>query len=391
MSTVVPLKLSEFNISDCTGFLIEDPLERLPEPFEVWHKLAKSLPELVKKGVFRDAVDELPILDSSVLKDERQQRLAHLQLSVIASGYVWQDENVPKKLPVCVAIPLWNVSETLGVKPVVSHPGLFLANWQRKDTSELPSLSNMRCLYSLPGGEDADWFLIITNAVELEFAPALKCIVNGAYSMDIGDMDGLASELIGIRDALVNMKETFTNIHDKVSPAAFYNDLRPFLGGWGKEGSALPDGLLFEGVSDVPVKCIGDTGAQTSIFACLDAFLGIQHSQPESKTFLLLMKDYMVREHRMFVEALEKRPSTREFVVSSCDEKLKGAYNDCLTAAADFRSFHIQVVAKYIVSMANKDQQDSKEKSEDKGTGGTNVMPFLKGLRTETKDSVITK
>lgn len=31
--------------------------------------------------------------------------------------------------------------------------------------------------------------------------------------MDIGDADGLASELNGIRDALVNMKATFTNIH----------------------------------------------------------------------------------------------------------------------------------------------------------------------------------
>lgn len=33
--------------------------ERLPELFEPWHTLAKSLPELVEKGVFREAVSEV--------------------------------------------------------------------------------------------------------------------------------------------------------------------------------------------------------------------------------------------------------------------------------------------------------------------------------------------
>ncbi|RUS83670.1 hypothetical protein EGW08_008576, partial [Elysia chlorotica] len=117
----------------CTFFFSQ---EILPSYFDPWNHLASRLPKLVEERKFREEVNELPQLDASVLKGHRQLRLAHLQLSLIASGYVWQDgdRGVAKVLPQCIAVPYCQVSERLGIPPVLNHPSLVLANWALVDS-----------------------------------------------------------------------------------------------------------------------------------------------------------------------------------------------------------------------------------------------------------------
>lgn len=50
------------------------------------------------------------------------------------------------------------------------------------------------------------------------------------------------------------------------------------MSGW-RGNPALPAGLVYEGVSDVPVQLYGETGAQSSIVPAFDAALGITHQQ----------------------------------------------------------------------------------------------------------------
>lgn len=97
--------------------------------------------------------------------------------------------------------------------------------------------------------------------------------------------------------------------------------------------------------------------------------------------------------HQKFLHSLESKPSVREFVLSEGDDSLLAIYNECVDAMVSLRNYHLQIVAKYIVIPAkqSKNTQPSEEpsESENKGTGGTDVMKFLKSVRDTTKAALL--
>ncbi|ELK08740.1 Indoleamine 2,3-dioxygenase 1 [Pteropus alecto] len=160
--------------------------------------------------------------------------------------------------------------------------------------------------------------------------------------------------------------------------------------GW-KGNPLLPEGLLYEGVWDTPKKFAGGSAAQSSIFQCFDVLLGIEQSAGEASAaeFLQEMRTYMPPAHQNFLRSLESGPSVREFVRSKGDASLQKTYNECVEAMVLLRSYHLQVVTDYIVTPArqqSKKNQKSEEpsKRENKGTGGTDIMNFLRNVRSTT-------
>lgn len=89
------------------------------------------------------------------------------------------------------------------------------------------------------------------------------------------------------------------------------------------------------------------------------------------------------------------------------------AYNEAVAALISFRNIHIQIVARYIVmpsrsppasyivkrkgvnlaTASSKGQVTDDTGAPDRrplhGTGGTNLMPFLKRTRDETRDTTL--
>ena len=57
------------------------------------------------------------------------------------------------------------------------------------------------------------------------------------------------------------------------------------------------------------------------------------------------------------------------------------SYNEAIDAFVEFRSSHVVVVTRYIVSQRKFSVNSSLE---ERGTGGTDFMPFLKKLRDDT-------
>jgi len=47
-----------FCISDKVGFLIENPVRKLPEQFAKWEELAKNVVDLLEKNCFRKTIEE---------------------------------------------------------------------------------------------------------------------------------------------------------------------------------------------------------------------------------------------------------------------------------------------------------------------------------------------
>ena len=182
------------------------------------------------------------------------------------------------------------------------------------------------------------------------------------------------------------MKNTFKNIHGLISPDIFYNTFRPFLSGFGGEGSPHPEGIIFEGISDKPIQMIGGSAAQSSTLQCLDAAFSVKH-EPKIQNFLVKMRDHMPKVHKEFIETIAEKSNIRNYVMKSEDEKLKEIFNDVLLAMVDFRSFHIQIVTKYVVITSSRQKGDNLLSK--RGTGGTNLLPFLKSIRKATSDKLV--
>ncbi|ELK28840.1 Indoleamine 2,3-dioxygenase 1 [Myotis davidii] len=382
--------VEEYHIDEDVGFALPNPLEELPYPYDAWISIAKNLPVLIKNDELRAEVEKLPMLSIDDLQGHRLQRLAHLALGYITMAYVWgQGDDVRKVLPRNIAVPYCNLSEKLGLPPILVYADCVLANWKKKDPS-----GNMDILFSFPGGDCGKGFFLISLLVEIEAASAIKVIPTIFKAVQNQDRDTLQKALRDITSCLKKALEVFHQIHEYVDPDLFFNVLRIYLSGW-KGNAKMPEGLLYEGFWDTPKMFAGGSAAQSSIFQCFDVLLGIQHSSDEASSaeFLQEMRTYMPPAHQKFLHSLESKPSVREFVLSEGDDSLLAIYNECVDAMVSLRNYHLQIVAKYIVIPAkqSKNTQPSEEpsESENKGTGGTDVMKFLKSVRDTTKAALL--
>ncbi|XP_014438125.2 indoleamine 2,3-dioxygenase 1 [Tupaia chinensis] len=386
--------LQDYHIDEDVGFALPNPLEMLPPDYDSWIFIAKNLPELIKSGQLRAEVEKLPMLSVDDLQGHRAQRLAHLALGYITMAYVWGqgDGDVRKVLPSNIAIPYCRLSEKLGLPPILVYADCVLANWKKKDPDGPLTYENMEILFSFPGGDCSKGFFLVSLLVEIAAASAIKVIPTIFNAVQHQDRDTLQKALLDTASCLHKALEVFHQIHDYVDPKLFFNVLRIYLSGW-KGNPQLPDGLLYEGVWDTPRKCAGGSAAQSSIFQCFDVLLGIQQrdSGESAAEFLQDMRTYMPPAHRDFIRSLESGPSVRKFVLSEEDAGLQEAYDKCVNALVSLRSYHLQIVTKYVVIPARQQSKGDKvaEEQGHKGTGGTSLMNFLKSVRSTTMKSLL--
>lgn len=94
-------------------------------------------------------------------------------------------------------------------------------------------------------------------------------------------------------------------------------------------------------------------------------------------------------------------------MLNQADERLTEAFDHCVAQLVLLRSYHISVVSRFITVPASRAKQlrsagpassedpDPVQKAplalEEKGTGGTGIMSFLKCVRDRTKEVWISK
>ncbi|NWI60721.1 I23O2 dioxygenase, partial [Calyptomena viridis] len=396
----LPLALSRFQVSEEFGFLLPDPLTELPAPYGPWMEVAHELPQLIKSRRLRSRVQQIPQLSTRHLRGHEELHLAHLVLSFITMGYVWQEgeEGTVQVLPRNLAVPYWEVSKALGLPPILSHADFVLANWRRKDPN-----GNLDPIITLPGGESLRGFILVTLLVEKAAVPGIKAgaTIGALRAVLQQDEETLHRALEELAGAIEAMSKALRQMHDHVDPAVFYAVIRIFLSGW-KDNPAMPEGLVYEGVSEEPLQYSGGSAAQSSVLHAFDELLGIQHAQ-DSTAFLHRMRDYMPLPHRAFVEQIRRAPSLKQHVLSSRDRRLHAAFNRCVSVLTDFRSCHITIVSKYISAAAAKAKAGQVAPStragsavgkppaalEAKGTGGSHIFAFLKSIRDTTREGMI--
>jgi indoleamine 2,3-dioxygenase len=125
------------------------------------------------------------------------------------------------------------------------------------------------------------------------------------------------------------------------------------------------------------------------------------------------MRAYMPRHHRNFLRHLDAAPRPlRAEVARRCDTALTEAYNAALDALRRFRDAHLRMVALYIVGPSRRVRGPSAPVAREeegggaktcegqtslatgatgqlRGTGGTDLVRFLKGVRDRTSEAAL--
>nr|AIF73519.1 indoleamine 2,3-dioxygenase [Volvox ferrisii] len=231
---------------------------------------------------------------------------AYSVLSFLAHGYMWCEPGPPPAvLPAVLAVPWAAVASAIGMPPVLTYATYNLLNWRRLETEHDSSvaLGNIVCLQNFLGGPDEEWFRCVHVEVEAQAGPAVAGLTAMQTAAAAGDAVGVTAGLRRITRALQLMQSSLSRMGEGCDPYIYYHRVRTPMSGW-RGNPALPQGLIYEGVSDVPVQLYGETGAQSSVLPAFDAALGIEHDLVWLRDYLDAMTSHMPPHHRAFIAQL---------------------------------------------------------------------------------------
>lgn len=392
---------------------------------------------------------QLPVLPTVELKTSEQLlRRAHHVLAWVMHFYIntlTPDEALI--IPRPISIPLLCVSQYLALPPLLTYSDDVLYNWTylrpptpvpsvmgpfEAPASPIPTIDNLKCQTLFTSTVDEQEFYLASARIELRGVEALELMRSTMDEAFVGDnlaIRRIASFLTRLAAVIRDMTVLLLAVRDGCDPEVFYNDIRPWFKG--EDSKAGERKWIFEGIEDypelkMPTELSGPSAGQSSIIHALDVFLGVDqysHSHSASpsdsrKSFLDRMQSYMPRHHRAFLDHLKANPRPLRSLVETASEQLQNptgdvdlhpneylmaGYNAAVQALKEFRDAHLKIVALYIVGPARKVHSgerktvkvpattilESKERETIKGTGGTDLMPFLKSVRDATASARI--
>ena len=380
--------IAAFEISHERGFLpVHDPLTRLPKAFDAWETVALRLPKLLASDQVRRTITDLPPFPVEAINDCRERERAMVLLSYLGHAYVWGGPRPELILPARLAVPWYEIAESLGRPPVLSYSSYALHNFFRFDASREIECGNLALIQNFLGGIDEEWFILIHVEIERKAAPAIAVLHDCLDAAEAGEHKQLEILLSQVESSLSAIFATLRRMPEHCEPFIYYHRVRPYIHGW-KNHPDIPDGVIYEGVKAYrghPQQFRGETGAQSAIVPSLDAMLGVKHKEDELSAYLREMRTYMPPAHRAFIESLERRTPVRPFVQRAGRQPLTAAFNACVETLQAFRSLHLEYAASYIFRQAQTDEKNPHAV----GTGGTPFMEYLKKHRDETAEHCV--
>ena len=343
----------------------------------------------------------------------------------------------PIRIPSPISLPLLQISAQLQLPPLLTYSDSVLYNWHLNtdDPDALPSQSTIQCNTTFTSTSDEAEFYLVSARIELAAVEALDLMRSTMDELFVGDniaIRRITEYLHQLTIVIRQMKLILLNIKKTCNPEIFYHQIRPWLRGEDRQSGRK---WIFEGIEQdpslvEPVELSGSSAGQSTILQALDIFLGVDHFGEEKEeeeqsnrcleqqgSILKRMRLYMPRHHRNFLTHLENNPRPlRQLVTSIISSSgsssdtdqglLKKAYNDAILSLKDLRSSHMNIVALFIIGPAarhdrlisttsdsDSDHVGFEKRNEEllssKGTGGTDMVRFLKGIRDRTGDTLI--
>ncbi|KAL4064593.1 Indoleamine 2,3-dioxygenase [Scleroderma yunnanense] len=297
-----------------------------------------------------------------------------------------------------------------------------------------PALDNLRSQDLFTGTPDEEAFYLSSARIELRGVEALDLMRATMDEMFVGDeiaVRRITLYLGRLAEVVHDLVGILMDVRKECDPDIFYRRVRPWFCGqdadpagreWEFEGVGVGQGVRewdIEGDGngddlEKPEDLSGPSAGQSAFIHALDIFLGLDnctqggtHTQPPSqsdaRTLLRRMQIYMPRHHRAFLRHLTANPRPVRTLVERGNPELVGAYNQAVGAVKAFRDAHIRIVAIYIVGPASRERLDDGKGGDEKGgglregirqaalrgTGGTQLVQFLKGVRDKTAEALV--
>ncbi|KAG1852990.1 Indoleamine 2,3-dioxygenase [Suillus tomentosus] len=427
------LAAHDFDVDTRTGFMPPDPpLSRLPAQWELWEtaldaamqaklqlsvKRCLTVEEKNSSESWREHVRKLPVLPMSELThSELLLRRAHHVLTFIMHFYIY---TLPLSssvlIPEPISVPLVAISNHLQLPPVVTYSDNVLYNWDvihpRAQTElgfEAPALDNLRSQDTFSGTIDEQEFYLASARIELRGVEALELMRATMDELFVGDkiaIRRITAYLYKLASVVRDLTTILLDVRKGCDPNTFYHSIRPWFRG--ADSDPAHRKWVFEGVEEQPTDLSGPSAGQSALIHALDVFLGLDNCNvveggvaPDQRTLLRRMQTYMPRYHRNFLRHLSTNPRpVRTFVMQTrSDMNLLDAYNSAVQSVKEFRDAHIKIVAIYIIAPAARERTELEhadpeakevEKQVLKGTGGTDLVRFLKGVRDKTAEAVV--
>ena len=330
-----------------------------------------------------------------------------------------------QRLPPSLSIPFIAVAEHLEIPPVATYAALNLWNFQvNQPGADLTNPDNLTSSCSFTGTDDESWFFVVSNAMEVRAAPLLKTMLGAMEAAIEEEADAVIKSLQYLASSLEDIGRLLERMDERCNPQVFYHDIRPMLAGSkNMESSGLPNGVFFDqgdGTGEWRHYRGGSNG-QSSLIQFFDVVLGVDHGKSSfhkvksssrmtgfAADCVQEMREYMPGPHARFLYDLEEVANIRSFVAArSDDDALTAAYNEAVRSLTAFRNKHIQLVSRYIILPSRQSPVGKSTKRSNiatacreaslhsktsqglVGTGGTQLIPFLKGSRDETTASMI--
>ncbi|KAI0438994.1 Indoleamine 2,3-dioxygenase [Xylaria telfairii] len=412
------------------GFLpTEQPLKRLPGTYyEPWEQILDDLPTLLKEKTIRDRVGNLGVLTTAKLNTESEWQRAYMILCFLTHGYIWGGDVPSEILPPSITVPFLRISDHLDLPPVATYAALNLWNFSSTG-DDFTDIDRIRALHTFTGTEDESWFFALSVAVEAIGGRIVPVLVNALDAVRHNDHETVTRALTKMATCVRQLTQLLDRMSEKCDPMMFYHKLRPFLAGTKNMAAAgLPNGVFYDEGDGIGQwrQLRGGSNGQSSLIQFFDLVLGIDHTSndsgqtqkgniapakrtPNDLSFYEEVRLYMPGPHRKFLERVSRMHKIQDFVhsasLSPAHQRLQQSYQDATKAFGDFRQAHINMVTRYIIVPSRKPnpfassainlstaslESNMGSKKELTGTGGTDLIPFLRSARDDTYGAGLT-
>ncbi|KAF5359434.1 hypothetical protein D9756_003644 [Leucocoprinus leucothites] len=396
------------------GALLDDGVAA---KLQVGDKLGVTEDDAACAEHWRERVREMPLISTDELTTSVLLRRAHLVLAFLQQFYVQSlpPHVSPIIIPRSIAIPILRVSQNLGLPPILTYSDTVLYNWHVDPTrggptdtenEGLPTPQNVRTHTMFTNTVDEEEFYLCSARIELRGVEALELMRMTMDETFVGDsiaIRRISEYLKRMMSVIDDLRILLLDVKKLCQPDVYYNEVRPWFRGQDTDKGNRR--WVFEGVDEdpsleQPTELSGPSAAKASATSRLPSFMN-------------RMQIYMPKNHRTFLNHLDANPRPlRTFVLASQDEEMKEAYNRAVMALKEFRDAHMIITALYVIGPARRAARaameqlkavnvDSnvglvggakKDEAKDdtlRGTGGTDLVKFLKDTRTRTTEAVI--
>nr|BBA46264.1 indoleamine 2,3-dioxyganese - I [Blepharisma stoltei] len=368
--STLPSSLLSFQSLPIQSFVQSIPPLSIPtsEALLPHYNLVKSIQD--NPSDLASQIRKLPRFDPSLIIDDNDQiELATLLHAYLASAYYWHSSTPSQRIPSNISVPFCRLSNHLDRAPMISIVSTNFQNWKLKDESKEFHPDNIDSLFTFSGTDDETFFYHCGTYIEYlgnAIIEAIPTFYNGIQTKNEEDVKNSLKIFV---DTLKDMKKALSLVFQRVDPNVFYFGFRRYLGSF--------DGVIYEGVSETPLKLMGSTAAQSPLVRLIDAIFTLNSND----TFLSGIFPYMKKEHRDFIAFVEKsRPKDIRKTVVDLDAV--DEWNSVIEEFANFRKTHCKLAYQYIIKPS--------QGGSTKGTGGSSIESFLNSLIENTRKLMIT-